>query len=118
MNCLRRKQMKLWKLLKNNIPRTSVLLHGSRMLKVGVIGAGRGVGTTHFALMASNYFANGLGYKTAVVECNGHGDFVKLYDETKNMDGDMRCFSYKGIDCCICPTTDELGQLYMKNMMW
>ena len=38
--------MKLWKLLKNNIPRTSALLHGSRMLKVGVIGAGRGVGTT------------------------------------------------------------------------
>ena len=107
--------MKLWKLLKNNIPRTSALLHGSRMLKVGVIGAGRGVGTTHFALMASNYFANGLGYKTAVVECNGHGDFVKLYDETKNMDGDMRCFSYKGIDCCICPTTDELGQLCMKK---
>ena len=31
------------------------------------------------------------------------------------MDGDMRCFSYKGIDCCICPTTDELGQLYMKK---
>lgn len=80
-----------------------------------MIGAGRGVGTTHFALMASNYFVNGLGYKTAVVECNGHGDFVKLYDETKNMDGDMRCFSYKGIDCCICPTTDELGQLYMKK---
>ena len=107
--------MKLWKLLKNNIPRTSALLHGSRMLKVGVIGAGRGVGTTHFALMASNYFANGLGYQTAVGECNGHGDFVKLYDETKNMDGDMRCFSYKGIDCCICQTTDELGQLYMKK---
>lgn len=70
-------------IIENNIPRTSALLHGSRMLKVGVIGAGRGVGTTHFALMASNYFANGLGYKTAVVECNGHGDFVKLYDETK-----------------------------------
>ena len=31
------------------------------------------------------------------------------------MDGDMRCFSYKGIDCCICPTTDELGELYMKK---
>lgn len=44
----------------------------------GITGAGRGMGTTHFSVLAANYLCSGLGRRTAVLEWNGHGDFARF----------------------------------------
>ena len=45
---------------------------------IGVTGAGRGMGTTHFSVLAANYLCSGCGRKTAVLEWNRHGDFARF----------------------------------------
>lgn len=72
---------------------------------IGVFGAGKGVGTTHFTLMLANYFANVLKVKTAVIEYNGHNDFIKICDETSDRAEDIRHFLYKGVDFFHCDTS-------------
>lgn len=42
---------------------------------IGIIGAGRGMGTTHFCILMANYLCSGCGYRTSVLEWNSHGDF-------------------------------------------
>lgn len=64
---------------------------------IGVMGTSRGVGTTQLACMLANCCANGLGYRTAVIEYNTHGDFMKICDETRAKREDIRHFSYGGI---------------------
>ena len=45
---------------------------------IGVAGAGRGVGVTHFCVMAANYLTAVAGDETAVLEWNGSGDFGRM----------------------------------------
>ena len=66
--------MKLWNLRKRNKCNTS------SVIKVGVMGSARGVGTTHLAVMLANYYANGCGMKTCVVEFNDHKDYMRMCD--------------------------------------
>ena len=34
---------------------------------IGIIGAGRGMGTTHFCILMANYLCSGCGYRTSVL---------------------------------------------------
>ncbi len=45
---------------------------------IGAAGAGRSTGTTHFLVLAANYLCSGCGRKTAILEWNNHGDFVRI----------------------------------------
>ena len=78
---------------------------------IGVLGTARGIGTTHFAVMAANCFANGMGFKTAVAEYNGHKDFMKICDEADKTAGDIQHFSYHGMDFHTCRTSGEAAKL-------
>lgn len=72
------------------------------VLKVGVMGSARGVGTTHFSVMLANYYRNGCGLKTCLVEFNGHKDYMKICDEAGIEVKDIRQYSYKGIEFRVC----------------
>lgn len=45
---------------------------------IGVIGTGRGVGVTHFAVMTAGYISGILRKQCAVLEWNSHGDFGNM----------------------------------------
>lgn len=45
---------------------------------IGVLGTGRCVGTTHFAVLAAGYFSGVQRKSCAVLEWNRHGDFSRL----------------------------------------
>ncbi|MEY8354445.1 hypothetical protein AALB39_13970 [Lachnospiraceae bacterium 54-53] len=45
---------------------------------IGIIGTGRGVGATHFAVMTAGYLSGVLRKRCAVLEWNGHGDFLNM----------------------------------------
>jgi hypothetical protein len=47
------------------------------------MGTGRGVGTTHMAILAANVLANGMGLKTALAEYNGRNQYIKIRREVK-----------------------------------
>lgn len=47
-------------------------------LVIGIIGTGRGVGTTHFSLITAGYVCGILGKRCAVLEWNCHDDFSKM----------------------------------------
>lgn len=45
---------------------------------LGIIGACRGTGVTHLAVGAANYLTSVKRQKTAVLEWNDHGDFIRM----------------------------------------
>ncbi|MFT4007794.1 MAG: hypothetical protein QM683_20090, partial [Lacrimispora sp.] len=45
---------------------------------IGIIGTGRGVGVTHFAIMTAGYLTGVLRKRCAVLEWNSHGDFGNM----------------------------------------
>lgn len=45
---------------------------------IGIIGTGRGVGVTHFAVMTAGYLSGVLRKRCAVLEWNSHGDFLNM----------------------------------------
>ena len=45
---------------------------------MGIAGAGRGTGVTHFCILAANYLTSCLQHKTALIQWNDHGDFERL----------------------------------------
>jgi len=45
---------------------------------LGLMGAGRGTGVTHLAVWAANYLTSVKREKTAVLEWNDHGDFMRI----------------------------------------
>ncbi|NBH72272.1 hypothetical protein D3Z51_09605 [Clostridiaceae bacterium] len=51
---------------------------GRNWRTLGIIGAGRGTGVTHFAVWAANYLTGVRRGKTAVLEWNRHGDFMHM----------------------------------------
>ena len=65
------KAKRLWKLLRSNKKPV-------RQETIGIIGTGRGVGGTHFTVMAAGYLGGVLRKRCAVLEWNGHGDFRNM----------------------------------------
>jgi hypothetical protein len=47
---------------------------------VGVAGAGRGTGATHLSILAANYLSGCRQHKTALIQWNTHGDFMRIED--------------------------------------
>jgi hypothetical protein len=67
------------------------------VLKIAVAGACSTAGSTHFAIMLANYYANVCGVRTVLMECNNHRDFLKISLETDKVGNDYRKFMYKNI---------------------
>ena len=55
-----------------------VTLPGTGIRTIGVMGCGRGVGTSHLAVALANYLTGVKRKKTALLEWNSHGDFQIL----------------------------------------
>lgn len=55
----------------------------SEQLVIGIIGTGRGVGTTHFSLITAGYASGILGKRCAVLEWNSHDDFTRIHQICK-----------------------------------
>lgn len=80
------KAKKLWKFLKNHMKP-----EGQEV--IGIIGTGRGVGVTHFTVMAAGFISGVLRKHCAVLEWNSHGDFLnirKVCAKDKYTDGYFR----------------------------
>lgn len=45
---------------------------------IGIVGTGRSVGVTHFAVMTAGYLSGVLRKRCAVLEWNSHGDFGRI----------------------------------------
>ncbi len=87
---------------------------GKRQLRIGVIGAAKGIGTTHLALMLACYYSGGCGRRTAVIEC-GKNDYMKICNETSTKIEDIRHFTYKHIDFNSCRTSKEIADCLSKS---
>ncbi len=96
-----------------HVKRKDILIN--KPLKIGIIGAGKGVGTTCLAMMIANFCANFRGFKTALVECNNNKDYIKIWNETSNMQKDMYDFLYKNIHFISETTTKKVTQLELKG---
>jgi hypothetical protein len=99
--CLRRSCLKY-----SNYREKNGGLAGDGRLKIAVAGACSSAGSTHFAIMLANYFANVCGVRTVVAECDNHRDFLKISIETDKVAHDYRKFTYKNI---IFATGEENG---------
>lgn len=91
-----------------------------KTLKIGVIGAGKGVGTTYLAIMIANFCANFRGFKTALVECNDNKDYIKIWNETSineisTIERNMYDFSYKNIRFISEVTPKKIAQLELNQ---
>ena len=92
----------------------SRLLYTKEQLRIGVMGAVKGVGTTHLSIMLACYYSGGCGLKTAVIE-NGKSDYMKICDEAGIKVEDIRHFTYKHIDFCSCRTSEEVADCLAKS---
>lgn len=54
--------------------------HKKYTISIGIVGSGRGVGTTHFAILLCNYFASKEHRKTAFVDLSQERSVDVLYD--------------------------------------
>lgn len=97
--------------IKRNV---DVFSDGKRQLRVGVIGAEKGIGTTHLALMLACYYSGGCGRKTTVIEF-GKNDYMKICGETGIRVDDIRHFTYKHIDFNSCRTSKEIADCLSKS---
>ena len=61
-----------------NKKETPVSLPDLRFRTIGLVGCGRGVGTSHLAISLANYLTGVKRKKTAILEWNGHGDFSRI----------------------------------------
>lgn len=87
---------------------------GKRQLRIGVMGAAKGIGTTHLALMLACYYSGGCGLKTAIIE-SGKNDYMKICGETSTKAEDIRHFTYKHIDFNSCRTSEEIADCLSKS---
>lgn len=85
-----------------------------RQLRIGVMGAAKGIGTTHLALMLACYYSGGCGLKTAIIE-SGKNDYMKICGETGTKSEDIRHFTYKHIDFNSCRTSKEISDCFSKS---
>lgn len=87
---------------------------GKKQLRIGVMGAAKGIGTTHLALMLACYCSGGCGLKTAIIE-SGKNDYMKICGETSTKAEDIRHFTYKHIDFNSCRTQKEIADCLSKS---
>lgn len=96
-----------------HVKRNNILIN--KPLKIGIIGVGKGVGTTYLAMMIANFCANFRGFKTALVECNNNKDYIKIWNETSSMETDMYNFLYKNIHFISESTAKKIAQLELNQ---
>ena len=65
---------------------------------IGIVGVGRGVGTTHLGLLLANYLQGVWGRKTAVLEWNNHGDFSRIRKQCTGQMEVKECFRIQKVD--------------------
>lgn len=65
---------------------------------IGIIGTGRCVGVTHFAVMTAGYLRGVLRKRCAVLEWNGHGDFNLMRKVCKEEKGTSGVFQVLEVD--------------------
>ena len=65
---------------------------------IGIVGVGRGVGTTHLGLLLANYLQGVWGRKTAVLEWNNHGDFSRFRKQCTGQMEVKECFRIQKVD--------------------
>lgn len=97
------------------LKKTDAAYSEKRPCKIGVMGSGRGNGTTHLAIMLANYCANGCGLATAAIEYGSHRDYMKICDETRTRAEDIRHFSYKGIVFHTCCSSMEVANCLLEK---
>lgn len=85
-----------------------------RQLRIGVMGAAKGIGTTHLALMLACYYSGGCGLKTAIIE-SGKNDYMKICCETGTKLEDIRHFTYKHIDFNSCRMSKQIADCLSKS---
>lgn len=86
-----------------------------KKLKIGIMGVGRGVGTTHLSMMVADFCANFKGFKTALIECNDNKDYIKIWHEIKSIEEDMYDFLYKNIHFISGTTAKKIAQLELEQ---
>ena len=71
--------------MENGIRNTGYSLRRKKIAKtvkpqrlMGIAGAGRGTGVTHFCILTANYLSNCLQRKTALIQWNDHGAFEQV----------------------------------------
>lgn len=83
-------------------------------LLIGVAGSKRGIGATHTAIALANYLREGKeGSRAAVMECNGSGDFKRIW-ESYDAPGDGDRFTYGEVDY-YCDTDPERLDLSLQE---
>ena len=66
---------------------------------IGLIGTHHGVGVTHTALLLAFYMCEGLGKKTALLECNEHYDMTLIQKVYEWSLSEENSFSFHQITC-------------------
>jgi hypothetical protein len=66
---------------------------------IGLIGTHHGVGVTYTALMLAFYMCEGLGKKTAILECNEHHDMSLIQNAYEWGHEETNSFSFHQITC-------------------
>lgn len=93
---------------------------GKRSVTIGVMGAGHGVGTTHFAVMLANYYANGCGVNTCLVRYGDGKDYMRMCREIEQ-ESSSSCpvstdgFTYSGVRFCVCDNTRGLSDCLLEG---
>ena len=64
----------------------------------GIAGAGGGTGVTHLSLMLANYLQGVCRKRTAVLECNDHGDFSRFGEACTGQTGPRTCYGIQQVD--------------------
>lgn len=62
------------------------------------MGVSAKVGTTFTAILLASYLSGVFWKKTALLECNRHGDFLRIQEHYRKESKDALCFEYRGID--------------------
>jgi hypothetical protein len=76
---------------------------------LGILGAGRSCGVTHLSVWMSNWLTDVCHEKTAVLEWNGHGDFIKMIHFCLGEQGDTGCGEILGVNYYPASGAEELA---------
>ena len=94
---------------------------GQETAVIGIMGLGRGVGTTHLSIMLGNYLANGLGKTVALLELNKNHTYmqitqikhIKCTEHAKS--GTKSCFRLNGMDFYESISSEDIPQIMAAN---
>lgn len=94
---------------------------GQKTAVIGIMGLGRGVGTTHLSIMLGNYLANGLGKTVALLELNKNNahmqirqlKHIKCIEHAKS--GTKSCFRLNRMDFYENISSEDIPQIMAAN---